>query len=355
MRLPLNTLPAFREVAKTLNLRAAAETLNLTHSAVSQQIRVLEEQLGFAVFERRGRRVVLNPAGEVLLRSVQAALAQLDDGVQTAAATAAGTAHQLRVTVLPSFAQRWLLPRMGRWHERHPNLSLEIDASQQLVDLPREGFHAALRTGRGPWPGLETVRLFESPMPSIVVGSPAAARRLEGKSPEAFTREPLLGEAGPWHQWFTKAGIRARVRPVAIFNDFGMMLQAAEQNLGLALARELLAADALAEGRLVRLSPLSITSEESQSYHLAYPVALRDWQPLIAFQQWLREEFDLSRRMLHPEAAKDEPAPEAGKRAVAKTAVAKTAVAKTAVAKTPVAKRQPAGAKENKRLRPKPR
>src|SRR6185436_18093006 len=146
-RLPLNTLPAFREVAQQLNLRAAAETLHLTHSAVSQQIRVLEEQLGFPVFERRGRRVVLNDAGEVLLRSVQTALAQLDDGVQSAAATAAGTAHRLRVTVLPSFAQRWLLPRMGRWHARHPHLSLELDASHHLVDLQREGFHAALRQG----------------------------------------------------------------------------------------------------------------------------------------------------------------------------------------------------------------
>jgi LysR family glycine cleavage system transcriptional activator len=302
MRLPLNTLPAFREVALKLNLRAAAETLNLTHCAVSQQIRVLEEQLGFPVFERRGRRVVLNPAGEVLLKSVQAALAQLDDGMQTAAATAAGNAHQLRVTVLPSFAQRWLLPRMGRWHAKHPNVSLEIDASQQLVDLPREGFHAALRTGQGPWPGLETVRLFESPMPIIVVASPTFARRLEGQGPEAFAREPLLGEAGPWHQWFTKAGVRARVRPVAIFNDFGMMLQAAEQSLGLALVRELLAADALADGRLVRMSPLTVTSEAAQTYHLAFPIALRDWPPLIAFQQWLRDEFEMSRRMLHPDA-----------------------------------------------------
>jgi len=210
----------------------------------------------------------------------------------------------LRVTVLPSFAQRWLLPRMGRWHARHPNLALDIDASQQLVDLPREGFHAALRQGKGPWPGLETVRLFESPMPIIVVGSPDAARRLEGKPPDALTKEPLLGAAGPWHQWFSAAGVRARVRPVAIFNDFGMMLQAAEQNLGLALVRELLAADALADGRLVRLSPLSITSAEARSYHLAYPTTLRGWPPLVALEQWLRDEFELSRKMLHPEAPK---------------------------------------------------
>src|SRR5437773_11637297 len=108
-RLPLHTLPAFHTVAKLQNLRAAAETLHLTHSAVSQQIRVLEEQLGFALFERRGRRVVLNPAGQALLRSVQGALSLLDDGVQAAAAAAGGETRRLRVTVLPSFANRWLL------------------------------------------------------------------------------------------------------------------------------------------------------------------------------------------------------------------------------------------------------
>src|SRR5436190_20422242 len=116
-RLPLNTLTAVRAVAEVQNLRAAAETLNLTHSAVSQQIRGLEEQLGFALFERRGRRVVLNPAGQALLRSAQGALALLDDGVEAAAAAATGEAQRLRVTVLPSFANRWMLPRISRWRE----------------------------------------------------------------------------------------------------------------------------------------------------------------------------------------------------------------------------------------------
>ena len=89
-RLPLNTLATFRAVAESQNLRAAAQTLHLTHSAVSQQIRGLESSLGFALFDRRGRRVVLNAAGQALLRSVQAALVQLDDGVQAAAAAASG-------------------------------------------------------------------------------------------------------------------------------------------------------------------------------------------------------------------------------------------------------------------------
>ena len=303
-RLPLNTLTAFRAVAEVQNLRAAADVLHLTHSAVSQQIRGLEEQLGFELFERRGRRVVLNSAGRALLGSVQSALSQLEDGVQAAAAAASGTTQRLRVTVLPSFAQRWLLPRMGRWRERNPNVALEIDASQQLVDLQREGFHAALRLGRGPWAGLESERLFDTPIPFITVGSPSAARRLRGAQPEALAREPLLGDKDLWERWFAAAGLRLQVNPVADFNDAGLMLQAAEQSLGLAVARDLLAADALRDGRLVQLSPLAITYEHAYPYHIVYPPGLRDWPPLVALRGWLHEELELSRKALHPAAAK---------------------------------------------------
>lgn len=303
-RLPLHALPAFRTVAELQNLRAAAEVLHLTHSAVSQQIRGLEEQLGFNLFERRGRRLVLNHAGEALLRSVQSALAELEQGVQAAAAASGGTASRLRVTVLPSFAQRWLLPRMGHWRERHPGLALEIDSSQQLVDLQREGFHAALRYGTGPWPGLVSERLFDTPMRMIVVGSPSTARRLRGARPEALAREPLLGDPDLWVRWFAAAGLHTHVTPVAVFNDAGLMLQAAEQNLGLALSRELLAADALGDGRLVRLTALSIAYEPAHAYHLVYPPSVRDWPPLAALRQWLRDELAISLKSLHPASAK---------------------------------------------------
>ena len=297
-RLPLYALPAFRMVGELQNLRAAAEVLHLTHSAVSQQIRGLEEQLGFKLFERQGRRVVLNPAGAALLQSTRAALKQLDDGVQAAAAAATGAPRNLRVTVLPSFAHRWLLPRIGRWRERHPHLALEIDASQQLVDLQRDGFHAALRYGTGPWPGLESERLFNTPMRMIVVASPPTARRLHNVPPEALTRESLLGERELWERWFAEAGIAITVTPVAIFNDAGLMLQAAEQDLGLALSRELLAADALAEGRLARIGTLSIAYEPAHAYHLVYPPSVRDWPPLAALREWLHDELELSRKSL---------------------------------------------------------
>lgn len=302
-RLPLNTLAAFRAVAESQNLRAAAQTLHLTHSAVSQQIKGLESHLGFDLFDRRGRRVVLNAAGHALLRSVQAALVQLDDGVQAAAAAAGGAGQRLRITVLPSFAQRWLLPRIGRWRARYPDLALEIDASINAVDILREGMHAAIRQGVGPWPGLESERLFDRP-PMIVVGSPAAARRLLGAQPEAIAREPLLGDADLWRAWFEAAGVRTNVTIVAYFNDAGLMLQAAEQNLGLALSREILAADALQDGRLVQLSPVTIMHEYAQPYHFVYPPSLRDWPPLVALRNWLREELDASYAALRARAAR---------------------------------------------------
>lgn len=293
-RIPLNFLPAFVAVAQQQTLRAAAESLHLTHSAVSQQIGELESRLGFPLFDRRGRRVHLNAAGEALLRHVAPALAQVDDGVQAAAAAAQGAAQGLRVSMLPSFAQRWFLPRLGLWRERHPDIPLEIEASANLVDVQREGFHAAIRTGRGPWPGLVMERLYDSPTPFVAVAAPALARRLHEGTPADLAREPLLGDGDVWDQWFAAANVRLRATPVATFNDVGLMLQAAEQGLGLAVVRELLAADALRDGRLERLFDVSVVLERAQPYSLVYPPALKDWPPLMALRDWVRLEFDCS-------------------------------------------------------------
>lgn len=298
MRLPLSTLPAFRAVAELQNLRAAAERLHLTHSAVSQQIKVLETQLGFPLFERSGRGIVLNSAGAALLCSVQGAMALLDEGTMAASAAASGSEQRLRVSVLPSFAQRWLLPRMARWRERNPGLTLEIETSQQVVDLLRDGFHAALRFGRGPWPGVESETLFDTPLPLIVLASPETAAALPDHSPQTLARQPLLGERELWQTWFSAAGLDTPITPVASFNDAGMIMQAAEQGLGITLGRQLLAADALCSGRLVQISPISIEYEQAQTYHLVYRPSLRDWAPLVELKQWLRDELEMSRENL---------------------------------------------------------
>ena len=288
-RLPLHTLPVFRTAARLQNLRATALEMHLSHSAVSQQISVLEEQLGFALFERRGRRIVLNEAGHALLCSVESALTQLDAGVLTAAATALGSSQRLRLTVMPSFLQRWLLPRMQRWRERHPDIALELHSSQHVMDLQRDGFHAALRQGSGGWPGLSDERLLDSPL--VVVASPGTARRLQGGSIAALAHEPLLGHGESWDRWFSEGGLKIRSNPVASFNDAGLMLQAAEQGLGIALGREFMVADALRDGLLVQLSEQRLAPDaEYASYYLVYPPTLRDWKPLQALRDWLHEE-----------------------------------------------------------------
>lgn len=295
-RLPLNTLPTFRVVARLGTLRAAAQELHLTHSAVSQQIKLLEEQVGFELFERRGRRIVLNAAGVTLQRAVESALDRLDEGLRAAAAAAKGEAQRVRLTMLPSFAQRWLLPRIPRWRERHPDIALEVHTSQQVVDIQRLGFHVALRQGVGPWRGLQAEQLMDSPL--IAVGSPAAARRLRGLGTEALAGEPLLCSMALWDRWFALDGYRVPVNPVAIFNDSGLMLQAVEQDMGIGLAREWLAADALHDGRLVRLSPLALRDAGTYPLWCVFPPELENWPPLQAFRDWLHEELELSMQSL---------------------------------------------------------
>lgn len=295
-RLPIHVLPTFCTVARQPNLRAAAEALHLTHSAISQQIKLLEDQLGTLLFDRRGRRLVLNAAGEALLEAAEPALARIHQGAAAARAAGGLGAETLRLSSIPSFAQRWLLPRMARWRQQHPAIVLELHASQQLVDLARDGFHAAVRQGSGPWKGLQAEPLFDSPL--VAVGAPAAAERLQGRGVAALADEPLLGDAAIWSRWFALAGHSAVPRPVASFNDAGLMLQAAEQGLGITLARDLLVADALREGRLCRLSALSLVDETVQPLWLVYPPALAGSAGIVALRDWLRGELEASRTWL---------------------------------------------------------
>ena len=295
-RIPLNTLPAFRAAAKRQNLRAAADDMHLTHSAVSQQIKLLESQLGVQLFDRRGRSLVLNAAGMALQRAVEQALDGLAEGVRAAREAGSGAAPQIRLTVLPSFAQRWLLPRMVRWHEKHPDIALEVNTSQLIVDMGREGFHAGLRAGTGPWRGLQAERLMDAAL--IAVAAPARAARLATLPASALASEPLLGEASEWSRWLGQLGVTLRAKPVASFNDGGLLLQATEQDLGLALVRELLAADALLDGRLARLPGPPLDDTDAASYWIVFPPELADWVPLQTLRIWLHAEMAQSRAAL---------------------------------------------------------
>jgi len=296
-RIPLQTLPTFRAVAVLSNLRAVADQLHLTHSAISQQIRLLEEQLGFALFDRRGRRVVLNAAGAAFLRAVEPALAQIDEGVRAAAVAAGGMEQRLRITVLPSFARHWLLPRMANWRAQHPDIAVELHTSLQMMDLKRDGFHAAFRQGQGPWRGLDGICFMDSPL--VAVCTPEDAQRVANMPAGALAQEPLLGDAVRWERWFAQSGHRCRVNPVAVFNDMGMLVQAAEQGMGIALVRQLVAADALRDGSLVQISSVTLSDDGADAFWLLYPPELKDWPPLVAWRAWMGAELQRSAAALH--------------------------------------------------------
>lgn len=299
----MHYLAAFRAAAQTENLRAAAESLHLTHSAVSQQIRGLETALGFEVFTRQGRRLVLNPAGQALQRAVAKVFAELQAGLLAARAAHGSQAQTLRVTALPSLAQRWLMPRLPRWQALQPCITLDLHTGHQVIDLAREGYHVGLRVGRGPWPGLINERLFHSPL--IAVAAPVLAHHLIGQPLQALAGQPLLDDVDVWREWFAQAGLPLAPVVVASFNDAGVLLQAAEQGMGVALARELIAGDALLDGRLVRVAAQELDLDAGRDYHVVYPETLRDDPAVRAFCDWLHAEIAALQQRLRETAVAD--------------------------------------------------
>lgn len=293
--LPLQTLRVFRQAAQTQNLRAAAETLHLTHGAVSQQIRLLEQRLGLPLFDRVGRGVRLNAAGAALLHRVQQALALLEAGEREARALGDAPQRVLKVSMLPSFAQCWLLPRLARWQRAHPGWRLAIDARLNLVDLGGAQADLAVRYGQPPWPGAVAKPLGGELL--FPVASPSLAGSLRGLAAADLLRFPLLQGTAEWSGWLQAAGVNEPLpEAVASFNDAGLLLQAAEAGLGIALARGLLVLDRLRDGRLIPLHPLTVPSP--RRYWLA--ASEPGWQrpEVQALQAWLQAQLAESEREL---------------------------------------------------------
>ena len=148
----MQALRAFEAAARTRSLSRAAESLHLTHGAISHQIKALEAELGVSLVERAGRGIRLTEVGERFAGQVRSALAELADAVREARDRS--NPRQLRVSVMPSFAARWLLPRIGRFIAAHPEVDLDVRASSTLVDFRRDDVDVAVRYGSGHYPGL---------------------------------------------------------------------------------------------------------------------------------------------------------------------------------------------------------
>jgi LysR family glycine cleavage system transcriptional activator len=300
---PLNALRAFVVAARHLSFVKAGEELHVTPAAVGQQVRLLEDHLGCALFRRTSRSLLLTDEG-------QACLPGLAEGFERLAAAlreidAVRDSGSLSVSVAPSFAAKWLLRRIDRFQRAHPDIDVRISAAIQLVDFDSEDVDCAIRYGPGTYPGLVSEKLLSESV--VPVAAPALVRTMgQPATPADLAGWTLLHDDSPdrdascpdWPMWLKAAGagtVDASRGPR--FDQSSLVLEAALLGRGVALAKARLAEADLAAGRLVRLFDLS--HPLSFAYHLVYPERKRRLRRVALFRDWL-----------FGEAIQDEPAPD---------------------------------------------
>ena len=290
---PLSALRPFEAAARLESFSRAAEELHITHGAISHQVRALEEHLGTSLFARQGKRVVLTAAGRAFAERVRGALEEIAQ-----AAEAARTRHQSRlsVSVLPSFASRWLMPRLIGFMEAHPGIEVSVNASTVLVDFAADDVDIAVRFGQGPWPPLACERFLDDEY--FPVASPKMPRGKSLKTPADLLQPGIRiirEDRDYWPLWFKAAGvtIEDRIRG-PLFNDSTYSLQAAARGEGVALARRSIVEDDLERGALKRLFDLSVPSRER--YWFVSPKETADSPRVKAFRDWVKAELASGRR-----------------------------------------------------------
>lgn len=286
VKLPLNALRAFEAVAAHLSFTAAAHALDVTTAAISSHIKSLEEFLETPLFVRHSRSVRLTPQGARLLPGVQRGFGELSRAVEQLRLDR--TSGLLNISLLGSFLQKWLLPRLGDFYQSYPDIDLRFNASRELVDFMQTDFHAAVRYGSGDWPGLHAEKMLDDWV--FPVASPGLLEKLGPIDTLGdLNKYPLLHSAGePWVDWLRRVGgdtTRAERGPV--LDDAVSVLTAAEQGHGLALARWSLVAGDLSSGRLVRPSAQSV--RQLNSYYFVAPAHNFELPKVMRFRDWLLE------------------------------------------------------------------
>lgn len=282
---PLSGLRAFEAAARHLSFTRAAEELNVTQTAISHQIRSLEERLGVRLFRRLPRGLVLTAEAQLFLPPIREAFDQI--AAATERLSAEQTGGVLTVSVLPSFAARWLVPRLGRLRATHPEIDLRITASLELVDFARDDIDVGIRCGRGDYPGLKVERLFgETIFPvcsPVLLEGPQGLRQAENLRYQTLLHDD---DASGWRLWLMYAGVEG-VDPNRgpIFTDSGLLLQAAVEGHGVALGRSALVSADLAAGRLIR--PLEGSLPFQYSYYFVCPQAYAERPKVVAFRDWV--------------------------------------------------------------------
>ncbi len=295
-RLPsLDTLRAFESAARHLNITKAANELHVTQSALSQRIGALEDELGFPLFVRRGRQIELTPRGAAIAAAMGRALQEITrafSGLEDNEAT-----RTLIISVLPSFATRWLMPRMTRFQAQHPELEVQVNAEGRLIDLTTSEADLAVRFGTGRYPGHHVEFVMDDYVlpvaePALLAAHKVTAGTLDAAGVAAL---PLIYDSTverdasgtDWRSWFEHAGIANPPRPTGLrFSQADLMVQAAAQGQGVALARYSLVHDDLVTSRLVPLMKDGMLRARYDYYLVSLPEKAQ--RPAVAaFRTWL--------------------------------------------------------------------
>jgi LysR family transcriptional regulator, glycine cleavage system transcriptional activator len=291
---PLNALRAFEAAARHLSVSKAAGELHVTPAAISHQVKALEAWLGVPLFRRLNRQVLLTDGGQICL-------AGLRDGFDRLAATVekvrgrAGEAP-LTVSAAPSFAGKWLLPRLERFRRAHPDIEVRIDANPRLSDFERDNVDIGIRYGRGRYPGLRTDLLMTEKVyplcsPKLRRGPPRLRhpRDLAGHT-LLHIDMPVMGETEPsWEMWLRAAGVgEIDGARGPHFSVSSMAIEMAIAGQGVVLGSDVLCAADLAAGRLVR--PFDVGLRLDFGYWVVSPATTADRPKVAAFRDWLTAE-----------------------------------------------------------------
>jgi DNA-binding transcriptional LysR family regulator len=295
---PLNALRAFEVAARHNSFTGAAAELNVSHAAISRHVRALEARLGVTLFRKASRGVELTPDGARYLQAISTAF---DTIAEATGALASPAPARVRVSVHPAFAARWLIQRLGRFREAHPDCAVVLDATPRVVALEREEADIAIRNGDGSRPGLTRDLLARSRLYPVgarsLLGARVAARR--GRlAPEDLTQLVLLhdeDDGGLWRRWFATAGIvDADVSRGLHILESGLAIDAAIAGQGIALADEFLIADDLAQGRLMKMCDVALSADDCDYYVVSLATAHRQ-RPVAVFREWLLRESESMR------------------------------------------------------------
>jgi LysR family glycine cleavage system transcriptional activator len=287
-KIPVGALRAFDVAARTLNLSAAAEELNVTHAAVSRQVKQLEQRLRVKLFERLPRGLKLTVHGALLAAGTREAFDRLASAIEDVSQPA--IRKRLNISTFASLSTRWLMPRLESFAKRFPDVDLHIETTARLADFAREDVDLAIRFGSGKYPGLHVMPMFKPR--DIAVCSPAVLKR--GPPIRTFAdlkRHALLHDDSyhSWVRWLEAVGAKTvNGRKGVICGDRNSMLQAALEGHGVALASEVFVASELASGRLVKLFPDAV-QDEFGIYAVCSPRRLND-ELIAGALSWLQEE-----------------------------------------------------------------